>query len=29
MQLNDDLTTICKEPIGELKLSNNIQDSKG
>ncbi len=29
MQLNDDLTTICEEPIGELKLSNNIQDSKG
>jgi UDP-MurNAc hydroxylase len=29
MQLNDDLATICEEPIGELKLSNNIQDSKG
>jgi hypothetical protein len=29
MQLNDDLVTICEEPIGELKLSNNIQDSKG
>ena len=29
MQLNDDLVTICEEPIGELKLSNNIQESKG
>jgi UDP-MurNAc hydroxylase len=29
MQLNDDLATICEESIGELKLSNNIQDSKG
>jgi hypothetical protein len=29
MQLNDNLVTICEEPIGELKLSNNIQKSKG
>ena len=29
MQLNDDLVTICEEPIGELRLSNNIQESKG
>ena len=29
MQLNDDLVTISEEPIGELKLSNNIQESKG
>ncbi len=29
MQLNDDLATICEAPIGELKLSNNIQESKG
>jgi UDP-MurNAc hydroxylase len=29
MELNDNLVTICEEPIGELKLSNNIQKSKG
>ena len=29
MQLNDDLVAICDEPVGQLKLTSNIEESNG
>ena len=29
MQLNDDLVTVSEEPVGVLKLSSNLEESKG